>query len=145
MLYWAILLALPSEDPVFAPLEKLVGRCWSAQIAAETIDRHCFRQMYGDAHVRDEHTVLAKGLPVYSGETIYSVEKGSLVFTYFSSLGGIGRGTVTRRGDSLYFRMSMRASPRADVKALAVTWRFNTEGYDVISAEGARHFRLDGR
>ena len=89
--------------------------------------------------------VLAKGRPVYLGETIYTLEKGSLTFTYFNSLGGIGRGTVSRAGDRLYFRMSMRGSPDAESETVSVTWRFVPGGYDVISAQGTQRFRRDPR
>lgn len=98
----------PGAPPARESIEKLVDHCWSAQLAEGVVDRHCFLAMYGGMHIKDEHVVTRNGQPVYSGETVYSVGVGALTFVYFNSLGGVGRGTVTRNGNHLYFRMRTR-------------------------------------
>lgn len=130
----------PMSVPAWEQLATLVGHCWSAKIDNETADRHCFSTLHRGMHIKDEHAVTKNEQQVYSGETIYSVEKRSLTFTYVSSIGGIGRGMVTRDGARLQFRMSMRATPDEEPTALDTTWFFHGDGYDVITADGRRKF-----
>lgn len=124
----------------FAPY---VGHCWAADIAADTVDRHCFEAVYGGQHIRDAHSVTKDGNSVYAGETLYSVEAGRIVFTYWNSLGGVGRGSATADGPDLQFALSMRATPDAAPLAVAPLWHRTADGYDVTTDGEKRHFRLD--
>ena len=89
---FALLLAAqsPADLSAFAPF---AGSCWIADFTSTMSDTHCFEAMYGGVHVRDRHEVKEKGKIIYAGETVYSLDGHSAVFTYFNSLGGIGRGS----------------------------------------------------
>ena len=84
-------------------LRPFVGSCWRTQVHAIVNDTHCFESMYGGRHIREQQEDRENSKDVYSGETIYSVDGNSVVFTYYTSLGGIGRGTVSREGSTLTF------------------------------------------
>jgi len=120
-----------------------VGHCWAAALGTNVVDRHCFSLVYGGQHVRDEHVVTKNRAPVYSGETLYSVVAGKIVFTYWNSLGGVGHGTARANGNDLRFSLNMRASPGAAVSASTVSWRKTKTGYDVLSNGNTRHFKID--
>jgi len=139
-----ILAAAPVQLGALAPLEPYVGHCWVTQVSPETTDRHCFRPVYGGKHVRDAHVVVHSGQSVYEGETIYSAEDGAIVFTYFNSLGGVGRGTATATGGELKFELLMRATPEAKPERFETVWRRTPAGYDTIMGGETRSFRLDG-
>lgn len=97
-------------------------------------DTHCFEPMLGGAHVRDRHEVIEAGKPVYSGETVYSVDGDAIVFTYLNSLGGVGRGTVRDDGRTLRFTGSMRASPAKAPQPIDSEWRVvDDDHYEVRS------------
>src|SRR6187551_3540008 len=96
-------------EPALAIFGKLIGLCFSATIAPGAEDRHCFRELYDSAHVRDVHVVLIDNVSVYEGETTYSQTPDGVEFTYLNSTGGAGHGTVRIEGDVLTFDMNMRA------------------------------------
>jgi len=133
----AIFLALagPAVQPsASAPFDRFVGSCWVADFTPTMSDTHCFEVMYGGVHVRDRHEVKEKGKTIYAGETVYSLDGNSAVFTYFNSLGGVGRGTVEPGGSILHFKGSIRGSPDKPPQAIDSEWRIvDDDHYDVRS------------
>lgn len=127
----------------FEPLGKLVGHCWRAVVGKDTIDRHCFETIYGGMHIKDDHVVTSGGQAVYSGETIYSSERGALTFVYINSLGGVGRGTATQSKDGLAFQLRMRATPTSKTEPSRTTWHFTNSGFDVVSGSEIHRFSRD--
>jgi hypothetical protein len=116
------------------PFDPFVGSCWATDFSATLQDVHCFETMYGGAHVRDRHEVKENGKIIYAGETIYSRNGKGLSFTYFNSLGGIGRGTVEPGGSTLRFKGSMRGSPDKPPQQIDSEWRIlDNAHYDVRS------------
>jgi hypothetical protein len=127
-------------------LSFLVGHCWTgAAPGGAGVDQHCFEPVYGGQHVRDRHVVTVDGKPVYEGETVYSAEGGRLTFTYWNSIGGLGRGSVVVAGDMLRFSGTIHARPSASDAPFAVTWRKLAGSYEVSDGDGAppRSFRRD--
>ena len=111
-----------------------IGSCWTANFTPTMIDRHCFNRVIGNSHIRDIHEVRENGRVVYEGETTYSVDGADLVFTYFNSLGGVGRGSVMQTGDVLHFKGSMRASPDKQPQPIDSEWTvLDDDHYDVRS------------
>lgn len=120
------------------PWAIFVGHCWRAELPKDgTTDTHCFEAVYGGQHVRDRHQVQRDGKTVYAGETVYSVEDGAVSFTYWNSLGGVGRGTAVAEGEQLRFAMQMRFTPKEPVRPMNPTWRKTADGYEVIGKPGA--------
>ena len=115
---------------VFAPL---LGHCFVATLSADTVNRHCFTSLYDGAHVRDAHVVLRKGKQVYAGETTYSAEGSRLLFTYFNSLGGAGKGTGERTGANVDFSGTMRGSPDGKALELKLRWTIGETFYEVAN------------
>lgn len=140
-----LFLAAGTLSPGLQPLAHYAGHCWSAPLSAKTVDRHCFTPVFKGKHLRDVHVVTNGGRAVYSGETIYSVEAGQIVFTYWNSLGGVGHGTVSQSGDDLVFSLVMRATPVAAPQNVETRWRRTWKGYDVSTDGDVRHFTLDDR
>lgn len=133
-------LAAALSGPLSA-LEPWLGHCWVTEVAPGTTDRHCFASVYGGAHVRDTHEVVANGKTVYAGETLYSVEDGRITFTYWNSLGAVMRGGMTP-GSELRFTMKA-AKPGAPDSA--TVWRRTADGYETQTGETIRRFRRDDR
>jgi hypothetical protein len=88
----------PALQPAFEPMAFLVGHCWQGKFASGETDTHCFESVYDGQHIRDRHEVTG-GQGVYRGESIYSREGGGVSYTYWNSLGGVGRGTMKGEGD----------------------------------------------
>jgi hypothetical protein len=141
----ALVLAAGGLSLGLRPLEHYSGHCWSASLSNDAVDRHCFTAVFGGKHLRDRHIVTSGGRPVYSGETIYSVEAGRVVFTYWNSLGGIGRGELAVRGEDLVFSLVMRGTPDAAPQKVDSVWRRTSLGYDVVTGGDIRHFVRDDR
>ena len=113
---------------------RFVGSCWVADFTATMTDRHCFTRILGGTHIRDAHEVKEGGRAIYAGETTYSVEGEGVAFTYFNSLGGMGRGTVAEKDDMLRFTGSMRASPDKPPEKIDSEWRMvDDDHYEVRS------------
>lgn len=141
MLMLALLFADPA--PPLAALQDYIGHCWLTRIDDVTTDRHCFSRVYGGAHVRDTHVVSRDGQPVYQGETLFSDEAGQLSFTYWNSLGGIGRGTALASGNELRFSLVMRAAPGSAPVTSSFRWRLLDDGYETSGDGVVRHFARD--
>jgi hypothetical protein len=115
------------------PWATFIGHCWSgAAPISGGIDTHCFEAVYGGQHVRDRHEVKIDGKAVYRGETLYSVEGGQVSFTYWNSLGDVGRGRAKAEGAELRFTGSIRGEP------LDATWHKVDGGYEVTDAGRTR-------
>jgi hypothetical protein len=142
MLILALLLA--DASPTLAPLQFYTGHCWTTHIDAATTDTHCFSTVYGGAHIRDEHVVRHDGKSVYQGETLFSDEGGQLTFTYWNSLGGIGRGTGSAAGDDITFSLTMRATPASAPAGSSFVWHKSGDGYETRGDGVVRQFRQDG-
>ena len=125
---------------IFAPL---LGRCFVATLAPDTVDRHCFTAVYEGAHVRDTHVVTAKGKAVYSGESLYSVDAKGLEFIYFNSMGGVGHGNATVGSGTLAYPGSIRATPADKPQPMGGKWIITSDGYDAANeGQPVRRFRL---
>jgi hypothetical protein len=131
----ALLFAAKAAQPAnLTPLKPFLGACWRTDFSASTHDTHCFETMYGGAHVRDRHEVQQDGKTVYAGETIYSADGADLVFTYFNSLGGVGRGTARKIAGQLRFVGQMRGSAGDPLQPIDSAWRFiDADHYEVRS------------
>jgi hypothetical protein len=121
-------------EPALAIFASLLGHCWQAQLTSRDIDTHCFSDMWNGSHVRDRHVVTHDGKSVYEGETIYSFDGKTIVFTYVNSTGGVGGGTATAEGSALAFEGAMRAGPDSAPQPFKTHWRLLDGGYDVVTA-----------
>jgi hypothetical protein len=119
------------------PLSFLVGHCWRGEFARTgQRDTHCFESVYGGQHVRDRHEVTGKA-DIYRGETLYSWngEARRVEYTYWNSLGGVSRGTMTPKPGLLDFGSEEHV--RSDGARIAYTtaWRpVGDKAYEVVSA-----------
>jgi len=138
-----ILLALAaaaSSQPALAqaalqPWQSFVGQCWSGPApGGKAVDTHCFEAVYGGQHVRDRHEVKVGDKVVYAGETLYSVEGQEVTFTYWNSLGGVGRGKASATGAELSFAGEARGSPTGASAGFTASWRKVDGGYEVTDA-----------
>ena len=118
-----------------APWASFVGHCWSGAAPGRGVDTHCFESVYGGQHIRDRHEVKVDGKTVYSGETLYSVDGGDVTFTYWNSLGGVGRGKAVAHGAELDFAGDIRATPSSPSEHFLARWLKTEAGYEV-SDEG---------
>jgi hypothetical protein len=143
----AVLALTAASPPELAKLAPFVGHCWSAELAVGVVDTHCFSPVFGGRHIRDVHNVRKGGRVLYQGETLYSAEAGAATLTYWSSLGGIGRGTVSPEGNGLAFSYVMRAAPNAEAKPMRSQWRWiDRDRYEVRNdGSGPILFRRDRR
>ena len=123
-------------EPALAIFGMLLGQCWAAEVAPQTLDTHCFADLWNGSHVRDRHSVTRDGKAIYEGETIYSFDGKSIVFTYVNSLGGVGRGNAKVDGRTVGFSGSMLASPGAPPQPIDSRWRLLDASYEVVNAGG---------
>jgi hypothetical protein len=130
-----LLIAAASPTQGLDVFDRLVGRCWEGRIPANALDVHCFEPFYGGAHVRDRHRVLVEGKVVYEGETIYSREDGTIAFTYWNALGGVGHGNAAPDANGICFSGSMRGTPDDALQPLATCWRWEGSGYQMIDGD----------
>jgi hypothetical protein len=93
------------ETERFRPLAFLVGSCWTGTFPdGKSTDEHCFEWVYDGKFIRDRHKTAGPRAP-YEGETWYGwdAEKGSLVYWYFNSLGGVSTGTAQATAEGIMF------------------------------------------
>ena len=126
-----------AEPGKLAPLDFLVGHCWQGEFKARSeVDTHCFESVYGGKHVRDRHEVTG-GKGVYRGETIFSwnAKLGQVEYTYWNSLGGVSRGTMTPKGELLDFGNESYVGSDGKTMSIATSWRPASDSYEVISVK----------
>jgi hypothetical protein len=129
----ALVLAAAAGDTP-ADFSAFVGSCWVAEFTRTMNDRHCFTRILGGTHIRDAHEVKDGGRAVYAGETTYSLDGDGVSFTYFNSMGGVGRGTVSQKDLLLRFAGSMRPSPDKPPEKVDSEWRLvDDDHYEVRS------------
>lgn len=135
------------------PLRFLIGHCWRGEFRNGAVDTHCFEDVYGGRHVRDRHEVLGPGAP-YRGETLYSwnAETKRVDYTYWNSSGGVSRGTMAPKGDSLDFGDETYTGPDGRKTVISTIWRkaganayeaVNTAGADPTGSRIVRYTRVD--
>lgn len=132
-LFAATVAATP--QPGLAPLDFLVGQCWEGRFESGETDTHCFEPAYGGQHVRDRHRVTG-GKRLYEGETLYSWDgkAGAVIFTYWNSLGGVSRGTMTAAGDRLDFGDQIYRAPDGRQHVIKTHWqRTGPESYRTVT------------
>lgn len=135
MLALTVAASTAMPQPLLQPMSGLAGHCWRGDAPGNAgIDTHCFEWVYGGQHLRDRHVVTVDGKPVYEGETLYSVEGGDVSFTYWNSIGGIGRGNMEAKPNALAFSGTIHATPSAKTEPLATTWRTDETSYAVEEA-----------
>jgi hypothetical protein len=140
MLMSLLLAAAAASAPAqagLAPFAAFAGHCWRGEAPGHAgIDTHCFEWVYGGQHLRDRHVVTLDGKPVYQGEALYSVERGKVTFTYWNSLGGLGRGTATIAGDDYHFAGTIHAEANSPEEEMIADWRKAPTSYEVREGRG---------
>ena len=119
------------------PLTFVVGHCWRGEFAGgKQVDTHCYEPVFGGKHIRDRHEVTG-GKQVYRGETIFSwnAKLGQVEYSYWNSLGGVSRGTMTPKGGLLDFGDETYVGSDGKTMTIATSWRPGTNSYEVISAK----------
>lgn len=135
------------------PLRFLVGHCWRGEFKGGAVDTHCFESVFGGRHVRDRHEVKGPGAP-YRGETLYSwnAEAKRVDYTYWNSSGGVSRGSMAPKGDSLDFGNETYTGPDGRKTTISTLWRkagadayeaVNTAGADPTGSRVVRYTRVD--
>lgn len=124
---------------IFAPV---IGKCFVADVGGGGRDRHCFEPVFGGKHVRDSHQIILDGKIAYRGETIYSRDGETIVFTYWNSLGGVGHGQAAGASNGIAFTGAMRAEPSSREQAMDSRWTWSASGgYDVgVSGSKSVHY-----
>lgn len=126
--------ATTAQPASLSPFKPLLGACWRGNLSPTMSDTHCFEPVYGGVHVRDRHEVREGGKVIYAGETIYTADGPDLVFTYFNSMGGIGRGKAGSADNMLGFTGTMRPSPGDPEQPIDAEWRIlDANRYEVRS------------
>ncbi len=122
------------------PLSFLVGHCWEGRFPdTGEKDVHCFESVYGGQHVRDRHEVTGPGAP-YRGETLYSWDAAAkrVGYTYWNSSGGVSRGTMAAKGDSLDFGDQIYTGADGRKTTISTLWRkVGADAYETVSTSGA--------
>ena len=127
----------PSLSEGLRPLAFVVGHGWRGEFAgSKKVDTHCFESVYGGKHIRDRHEVVG-GKGVYRGETIFSwnANLGQVEYTYWNSLGGVSRGTMTPKDGFLDFGDETYVGSDGKTMTIATSWRPGTSSYEVISTK----------
>ena len=121
------------------PLGFLIGHCWRGEFRNGSVDTHCFESVFGGQHVRDRHEVTGPNAP-YLGETLYSWngEANRVDYTYWNSAGGVSRGSMVPKGDSLDFGNETYTGPDGRKTTISTRWRkVGADAYEAISTAGA--------
>ena len=123
----------PAEHVRFAPVARLAGRCFAAQLGSDTRDVHCYEWTIQDRFLRDRHR-LTGPRGVYEGETLYGWDSRTqtLRYWYFNSLGGVSEGTVEQRDGEWWFLETYRGA-KEPMKLRSVLRWGDGEGYSVVT------------
>ena len=128
-------LAADAESP-YQAIAFLAGHCWkgSAPDGKQT-DEHCFKWIYGDKFLRDEHVVRSGGGSTHAGESIYYWNGAAkrLEYLYVESDGGFSQGPVTVQGDALVFPATSFVENGKTVTYRSRWVRAADNAYDVVT------------
>ncbi len=120
------------------PLRFLLGHCWRGEFKNGSADTHCFESAYGGQHVRDRHEVIGPGAP-YRGETLYSWDGAAkrVGYTYWNSSGGVSRGTMAAKGETLDFGDETYTGANGRKLTISTLWRkVGADSYEAVSQSG---------
>jgi uncharacterized protein YndB with AHSA1/START domain len=144
----------PPLRPELEPLRFLLGHCWRGEFKSGAVDTHCFESVYGGRHVRDRHEVTGPD-GLYRGESLYSWNAAAkqVEYTYWNSSGGVSRGAMAPKGDSvLDFGNETYTGSDGRKTAISTMWRkagadayetVNTSGMDPTGSRVVRYTRVD--
>src|SRR3954452_14476955 len=96
-------LALVAASPALQPFQFLVGHCWRTTLKEGPTDTHCFASVAAGSEVRDRHKVRKDGQVIYSGESVISVVKAGLHYSYQGSTGLKYDGPIRVSGGKIIF------------------------------------------
>lgn len=116
--------------PAMDTLLQLADNCWEGTFeGSEVSDRHCFEWLPGGHFLRDTHAIETESKP-YQGETIYAVEGGSgqLTYTYYNSLGGISRGSISTAKDGALLAEERHVARDGKVQKFRSRLSFDDDG-----------------
>jgi hypothetical protein len=118
------------------PLRFLLGHCWRGEFRDGSVDTHCFESVYGGQHVRDRHEVRGGAAAPYRGETLYSWDGTAkrVGYTYWSSSGGVSRGTMAAKGVELDFGHESYTGADGRRMTISTSWRkVGADSYETVS------------
>ena len=105
------------------PLGFLVGHCWRADFERPgEQDTQCFEPVFDGQHIRSRHEVTG-AKEKYRGETLFSFDGKLVTFTYWNSIGGVSRGTMTAAPDRLSFGDESYTGADGKRITFSTTWR----------------------
>jgi hypothetical protein len=119
----------------YEPLAFLVGHCWSGTLPnGKQSDRHCFKWIYDQKFIRDEHVVTGDG-PDRPGESIYfwNAASKTLEYLYIESGGGSSKGTVVSEGNTLVFPVTSYVEDGKKITYRSRWVRTGDDSYDVVT------------
>jgi hypothetical protein len=132
--------ARPPLRPELQPLRFFLGHCWSGEFSTGAVDTHCFESIYGGRHVRHRHELKGPGSLLYRGETVYSWDGAAkrIGYTYWSSSGGISRGSMASKPGGLHFRDETSIGPDGRTTKVSTMWRrVGAAAYETVSRSAA--------
>ena len=96
-------LASATLAPALQPLQFLVGHCWRTTLKEGPTDTHCFVILTGGSQIRDRHTVRKDGQTVYTGESVFTIASGKILFRYTGSTGAHLEGPMHAAAGKIIF------------------------------------------
>jgi len=137
LLVFAFASAQAADAPSpYAPLKYLVGHCWKGTLPnGKDVDTHCFRWIYPDKFVRDQHTAHGEGHPDYLGESTYYFDSTTkkLRYLYVEIDGGTSAGDVEADATTLIFPAATYQE-NGKTQTYRSRWTRNgDEAYDVVT------------
>ena len=139
----AAALAAPAQPvlrPELEPLRFLVGHCWRGEMKGGAgADTPCFERVFDGQHVRDRHEVTGSGKD-YRGETLYSWDgaAGRVAYVYWNSLGGVSRGTMVPKAETLDFGdETYKGADGREMKISTIWRRIDDRSYEAVTTSAA--------
>jgi hypothetical protein len=120
----------------YAPLRYLVGHCWKGTLPnGKDVDTHCFRWLYSEKFVRDEHTAHGAGHPDYLGESTYYFDSTTktLRYLYLQIDGGTSGGDVEASDITLTFPAATYQEGGKTQTYRSRWTRSGDDAYDVVT------------
>ena len=137
---WSARAQAPTTSSPLAPLTFLAGHCWRGTFPdGKRADEHCFEWFYDGRFLRDRHVVTGDA-EEYGGETVYYWDAAArqVQYIYFTSKGGVSRGSVQPDADALRFPEERYTGPRGTTEVYRSTWRASGDGAYTVVAETLR-------